>query len=495
LRLSPIGTVFLFLFIASSVLVTAPRAEAAADTVLAEIAGRRITAAEFERQWIRTAPAYPDDVPAEERKRRFLDELINKEALSLAANEGGFVPSPEESALLGLTRLMSMRAAYYRREVVAPALAGAANPHAAHSDPQVLERQLRNERALIDRLVDPLRPEFDDSTLAFLAQAFQRLPKPREQGPGWIRVSMNRWAPPVRIRDTSRVVARSAVGTFTVGRFLWHWAQVPVDQRDRPDAPEQVREWTRSFLAQGPIDEEARRAGFAKAPEVVEEVRRRRELMAVERYYQRRILAGIEPDDAVLRAYWERDRERFHGMARHESYALWYPTREEAERAAAALRREAPWDSLLAARFPVPESDLAPGFGTEAELYREAQSLMPYSPDSTLRRMFEKARPGEVLGPRDKNGQWWVYRFVGFLDGRRNTFEEARSFVRDQWKIEEGERRLRAHLRELRDRYGVRLYEPAIAALTLPGDTSAADAAPPLAPGPNPSRPSHGHSR
>lgn len=486
MRLSLIGTVLTTLVIANT--AAAATAGAVPDSVLAEIGTRRVTASEFVRQWDRIAPTYPAEVAREERKRLFLDELVNKEVLSLAANEGGFVPSREESALLGLTRLVSMRAAYYRQVVLAPAFA-AAGAGGAH-DAGVAERQLANERALIDRLVDPLQPVFDDSTLAFLARAFGRLPKPREQGQGWIRVQLTRWMPPVRFADTSRVVVRSRAGAFTVGRFLWHWAQVPAEQRDRPDRPEAVREWTRSFLSQNPIDEEARRLGFGTAHEVEEEAARRRELMAVERYYQTQVVSKLDPDEKTLRAFWERAPERFYGMAHHEYYAVWYPSRAEAEPALEALRLGAPWDSLLAARFPPPpEQDLTPGFGTEADMFRDPVTLMPYSPDSTLRAWFAASRPGEVIGPRERNGQWWVYRYLGFRDGKRHTFESAEAFVREQWIAEESERQLREHLRVLRERYGVRLHEAAIAAVTPPDPSAAGHGAVPLGPGPGPARP------
>jgi hypothetical protein len=65
----------------------------------------------------------------------------------------------------------------------------------------------------------------------------------------------------------------------------------------------------------------------------------------------------------------------------------------------------------------------------EADLYRAPQALGAAAPDSTLRAWFAGARPGQVFGPRERAGQWWVYRYLDHQDGRRATFAEARPFV------------------------------------------------------------------
>ena len=450
-----------------------PPAAALPESVLAAVGPNQVTTREFLRQWRGLAPGMrPPGPVTEQTKRAFLDELVNKELLTLAVAAAGYTPAAEDSAQLRNLRASLMRQEYYRREVVeAPAgeTGGDAGGAAAMAE---------RERRLIERLVAPLELRFDAATVALVAGAFGKLPQPREQGPGWLRMQVTGWPPPVLPADTARVMATSTLGPFTVGRFLWFWERVPPAQRDRPDSAAAVVEWTQSFFAQGRIDAEAERLGFGRLPRVEAQLAARRQVLAVEHYYRTVVLARVDTSESVLTAVWKRDPERFHGPAHDRYLGLWYPERAAAAAAAAALERGAAWDSLLDARYAAPgDPQLELVRRREADLYREPQALGAAAPDSTLRAWFAGARPGQVFGPRERAGQWWVYRYLDHQDGRRATFAEARPFVVQRVLAEEGERQLTTHLEELRRHYGARVNEPALAALAVP-----AEAAPPAPP-------------
>jgi hypothetical protein len=70
-----------------------------------------------------------------------------------------------------------------------------------------------------------------------------------------------------------------------------------------------------------------------------------------------------------------------------------------------------------------------------------------------------------VFGPRNRAGQWWVYRFLDHEDDRHNTFAEARPTVAAKVAYDDEEKALRAHLDSLRVRYAVRVNARALAAL------------------------------
>src|SRR5262249_55186252 len=146
--------------------------------------------------------------------------------------------------------------------------------------------QTAAEARLVDRLLAPLSPRWDTSVAAFLATAFQKLPRPQEQGPGWMRWNYTAWMPPVALAGPGRVLGASTLGPCTVGRVLWHWAQVPPAQRDRPDTAAAVIDWARNFLAQGIMDSEARRLHLENDPSVVAEVEKEREIMKLDAYYR-----------------------------------------------------------------------------------------------------------------------------------------------------------------------------------------------------------------
>jgi hypothetical protein len=445
------------------------------DSVLASVGRRVVTRAEFLRQWRRLAPpAEPAGKSLARRKHDFLDELVNKEALSMATQAARFVPTPADSQRLSSERVILARQEYYRRMVLDSLPPPDTSSHAGHgghaghgthgADPASAEREV--ERRLIERHVAPLSPSFDDSTAVLLARAFAKLPDPYEEGPGWLRFNYTSWMPPVAARDTSRVLGRSTLGPFTVGRFLWFWSQIPASQRDRPDRLEAVVEWTKSFLAQGSIDAEARRMGHDRLPEVEAKIIQDRQIMALEAYYQSNVLTRVDTSETRLRALWQKNPRRFDGSPSSQYYAVWYGSRDQAQIAYHALTRGASWDSLLSLRFPAGATEEENRIvRSESEPYRLPQTLLEGSTDSTLSAWFATAHAGQTFGPRERAGQWWIYRFVEHRDGKRSTYAEARPYVVENVLREDGEALLRRHFRELRARYGVRINEPALANL------------------------------
>jgi hypothetical protein len=430
----------------------APASPAAPDTVLASVGRRVVGPAEFRRQWSRAAAqVVPRGASREAQKAAFLDALVDRELLTQAALDGGFHPTAEQEVLLGALRLIAMRVAYYRRLV---------SPGPQGSDPGAEAERARYE-ALVARLLAPLSPAYVDSNLAFLVAAYAGVPPPISQGPEGPRIDFRLHLPDVAPSDTGRVLATTRQGDFTVQRFLWHWGQLNAIDRVPPDSPEHARLWAERFLAQGPMDEEARARGFDRLPEVEREVERRRDAMAGEWYFRREVVARVDTSEAVLRARWEAGPERYYGTTQYAYRHLWYGTREAAWNALRLLRDGADWEAVIARRFPpgTPHEEVA--------AYRAPQELPESSPDTTLVRWFASGARGDLFGPREIEGRWWIYRLLARREGRRSTYEEARGFVRDDLVIEESERLLRARLAELKERYAVRVHRERLAALEV----------------------------
>ncbi|HKA25418.1 MAG TPA: hypothetical protein VKF80_10590 [Candidatus Eisenbacteria bacterium] len=431
------------------------------DTVLAQVGRRAVTRSEFLRQWQRIGSEdEPATKPLRERRRAFLDQLIDKELLTQAAATQPYQPTPEEEAKLGLLQLNLMRQAYYKMMVIDSL------PSNLHRDDESAAWLKAAEARLVDRLISPLDSHWDEPTAAFLAAAFRKLPKPKEEGPGWMRWNYTAWMPPVALADTGRALGQSTLGRFSVGRFLWHWAQVPPEQRDRPDTADAVIDWARNFLAQGIMDNEARRLDLAHDPAVASEVDKEREIQVLDAYYRAHVSTAVDTSTARLRTLWSKDPRRYDGTPYASFRGLWYRRFDDAAAARAALENGAAWDSILAARFPMPaDSAEAKLSRSEADLYRYPQAQLATSTDTLLTRWFTTAKPDQAFGPRNRAGQWWVYRFLERKDGKHRSFEEARPLVAEKAAYDDEERALRAHLDSLRRQYPVRVNEAALAAL------------------------------
>ena len=438
------------------------------DTVLAQVGARAVTRAEFLRQWERIgALDAPPTKTLSERRRNFLNQLIDKELLTQAAATEMYTPSREEEARLGLLQLNLMRQAYYRMMVVdSLPLEDSTSGHSHASDEERAAQVSAAESRLVERLIAPLSSEWDRTVAAFLATAFKKLPRPKEEGPGWLRWNYTAWMPPVAVADTGKVLGRSTLGPFTVGRFLWHWAQVPPAERDRPDTSDAIIDWARNFLAQGIMDNEARRLNLAHDPAVESEVEKEREIMKLDAYYRAHVSTQVDTSEARLRSLWSKNPRHYDGLPSDRFLALWYRRFDDAAAAGAALENGARWDSLLGARFPVPTDEAEAKLArSEADLYRYPQTQLPTSPDTTLTRWFSTAKTNQVFGPRNRAGQWWVYRYLDHQDGKHRTFADARPLVVEKAVYDDEEKALRAHLDLLRRRYAVHVNEKALAAL------------------------------
>jgi hypothetical protein len=186
--------------------------------------------------------------------------------------------------------------------------------------------------------------------------------------------------------------------------------------------------------------------------------------MGLEAYYRARVISRVDTSATRLLARWQKEPRRYDGQPSWIYHGTWYLSREAADSARMALEAGARWDSLLAARFPLPsDPEVARATHWEGEDFREPQALLADGPDSTLRAWFTNAPAGKVFGPRERAGQFWVYRLLRHEDGKRTTFAEARPYVLEAYLREASERELRHHFQELRARYPVRVNERALA--------------------------------
>ena len=450
-RLGPAAALLFLLLLATPV----PALPAAPDTALAVVGPRLLGPAEFVRQWtLAAARIVPADTSREAQKEAFLEALVERELLTLAALRGGFAPTEEQKAMLGAIRLIEMRVAYYQLRI-SGAAAGATDGASAR------DGERARYRTVVGELLAPLAPAYVDTNLRFLAESFAGIPPPVQRGPEGVRVDFRLRLPDLAPTDTGRVLVTTRDETFTAQRFLWHWGQLNPMDRVPPENPEQARLWTERFLAQGPMDSDARARGYDRLPEVERAVERQRDAFAGEWYFRREILARVDTSEAAIRARWSRHPERYFGAATYAHHRVWYPTFDDAVAGMALCCGGASWDEVLAQRFP-PETN-----ENEIKEFRDPRELFEDSPDTTLLRWFSHAPPNETFGPREMQGRWWIYQYLEKRPGRVSTYAEARSFVRDEIMAEESERLLREHLEALASEFPVELHPERLASVRV----------------------------
>ena len=394
------------------------------DTVLAVIGSGRagepdrvIDRARFARAWARVAPPTRPDSLTPAGARRFLDLLLDKEALGLMAARESWTWTTRESLALETLRDRLVVEAMLDSALTATRLAlGAAGDSL---DPGDLGGAAR------ERAMERLAPVFDDSLLARLARDFAALARPTSDSSLAAQLRTLGANPRVDPADTGRVVARTSTDDYRVSDLLASWRRLSPAYRPHVASAAQVRELVMNGLFERYLRREGRGRGLERRPDLATRLADQRELTDVAHLVEREVYARIARDPAAL--------ERFY-RATERDWML--PTRVRLVRVELQGRADA---AAMAARL----ADAAQAESLAARARRAGVDWtvdLGAAEDSALFARALRAGTGAVLGPDETGAGWTVARVVAVLPGRGRPFAEARDLVEQRWAGEEGGR-------------------------------------------------------
>ena len=394
------------------------------DTVLAVIGsgrpgepGREIGRARFARAWSQLAPPQRPDSLTPAGARRFLDLLLDKEALGLMAARERWAWTARESAAFE-----TLRDRLVVEVMLDSALTGtrlALGPAGDSLDRQALGLAAR------ERAMQRLSPVYDDSLLARLALGFAALRRPTPDSSLFAQLRMLGASPQVDPADTGRVVAHSTAGDFRACDLLASWRRLNPVYRPRVTSAAEVRELVMNGLFERLLRQEGGGRGLERRPDLAERLASQRELNDVSRLVEREVYERIAMDSLTLSRFY-RDTER--------DWML--PTRMRLVRVALQGRSEAAAMALRLASAAEAESLAAGARRAGAEWSVDVSA----AEDSVLFARALRAGIGAVLGPDETAGGWAVARVISVLPGRGRSFAEVRDLVGHRWYGEEGER-------------------------------------------------------
>jgi hypothetical protein len=420
------------------------------DSVLAVIASgrpgepvRQIGRAHFVRAWSRLAPPARPDSLTPDAARRFLDLLIDKEALGLMVARERWTWTARESAAFETLRDRLVVEVVLDSALTATRLA--LGPAGDSLDRQALGLAAR------ERAMERLDPVYDDSLLARLALGFAALKRPTADSSLFAQLRMLGASPQVDPADTGRVVAHSSAGDFRAADLLASWRRLNPIYRPRVTSAAEVRELVMNGLFEQLLRREGAGRGLEQRPALAERLASQRELNDVSRLVEREVYARIAMDSLTLSRF-HRDTER--------DWAL--PTRVRLVRVVLQNRSEAGAMALRLASAAQAESLAAGARRAGVEWSVDVSA----AEDSVLFAGALRAGPGAVLGPEETAGGWAVARVISVLPGRGRSFGEVRDLVGHRWYGEEGERRMRALVARARAACGATvIHEAALEAL------------------------------
>ncbi len=424
------------------------------DSVLARVtAGRVVTLPGFRAAWGKVRPPDRPDSLTPANARKFLDLLIEKEALAEVALRESWVWTDRESAdyratLDGLTMkvvldscLHEMRARLLRSPPGGPAGADPAPP-LSNQDLGIAARE---------SMAVALQVRFERDVLERLTRAFVALPRPSPDSTLFAQLRMINVMPEVEPADLALPVARTRKGAYTVGEVLSAWKQLSPPYRPRIEVAAQMEDVIENQLFERELRLEAERRRVAEWPEIAGALARKREFFAISHLVAREVYDRIPMDSTTLRNYFVKNRSFWDLPFRVALARFLMPTRQAA--AAMAIELSDPFRA---------ESLVAKGARARTRFMMEVSA----ESDSALFARALRAGPGSVLGPDSVAGGWEVARVVALQPGRPRSFEECRSLVGQRWYGVEGERLMVELLARARRQFRVVINEAALHRLT-----------------------------
>lgn len=404
--------------------------------------GREIGRLRFARAWSRLAPPARPDSLTPVGARRFLDLLIDKEALGfMAAREHWTWTARESAAFENLRDRLTMEV------MLDSALTGtrlALGPAGDSLDRTALGLAAR------ERAMERLGPVYDDSLLARLALRFAALERPTSDSSLTAQLRMLGVSPQVDPADTGRVVAHSSAGEYRVCDLLASWRRLNPLYRPRITSADEVRELVKNGLFERLLRRECGGRDLERRPDLAEQLAGQREFIAVSHLVEREVYARIAMDSLTLSRFYRTHERDWMLPTRARLVRVVLGSRSDAAAMAVRLASAAGAESLAAgARRAGVEWTVDVSAGEDSALFARAL----------------RAGTGAVLGPDETAGGWAVARVTAVLPGRGRPFAEARVLVEQRWYGEEGERLMQALAGRARAACRVEIHEVALEAL------------------------------
>ena len=417
------------------------------DSVLARVGpDRQVTVADFRSAWRKVAPPARPDSLTPEGARKFLDLLIGKEVLALAALKEQWAWTPDESA-----RYVGMRDQMIMRTVLDSALSATRRARETAGEPPLDDAALGT--AARDSTVARMGLSLDQPLLGRLAKAFAALPRPSSDSSFFAQMRILNTMPKVDVADTGRVIATCTDGPFKVSDLLASWQRLNPIVRPRVDDAAQVADLVRNGVFERRLRRDAASREVERFPTIAATLAREREFYAVEHFVEREVYGRLSTDSLTLARFFRGRSHEWDLPLRVRVTRLLLRDRADAQALAPRLSDAAEAESLVTR---------ARRRGVDYQGEYSADS------DSALFARAMRAGPGRVLGPDSVAGGWAVARVEEVLPGRPRGFHEVRLLVAQRYTMVESERRMRELLDRLRRRVPVVVNRRAFAILTGP---------------------------
>lgn len=445
------------------------------DSVVARLPFKDISKFDMMYAWYRLEARYRPAGKGLELRRAFLDQIVEKEVLARAALAEPFVYTRQESARYASYKDDLLRQALYRQLVLDSLTvtdedkrlgwedlkgSGMSDSVSARQAARARAERRRSEVVMAQMKTD-LAPVWDDSVAALMARGYGALPPTQEKTAAGIKLRMSNRLPEFPPADTGRVLVKTTGDRITVADFGRRFLLLSPMERTYPSTPGEVKARAEQFLGSAWFLAEATRRGLQKTPLVAQALAERHESFALDHYYARHIETATDTSEAKLRAYFDKDPERYavnpHAIIR----TMDAPTRAAADSLVDRLQSGTTWAALCAERYEEPRV---------RDTCDRPRGLADADRDTVLVADIRTLKPGGALvrtqmvstGP-----SYMVYQLIDRVPHSLRSYEDSRTFVLRDLVRDQTEARLAEVLKGLKKKTPLVVNEQALASLEL----------------------------
>ena len=421
---------------------TATASRALPDSVLVRLDGREdVTRRRFERA-VMLLGGRPDSLTPGDRDR-FLDLVIEQRVLAARALREPRAWEHRDSA-----QFAAERDNIYLRAALSDRFTEVENRRRALGQPDLDERAMG--MAARESLMAELQPQWDGELVKSIGSYFAELPMPNASMGAREQMALAARAPQIPAAETTKVLVRTTLGTFTVAEMLADWRRLSSLYKPRVRDGEAVKELIQNSLFERVIRKRSEDPELRARPIVAAVVADRVEFHSVNSFLQTEVLATIPRDSLTLLQHYRAHMADFDRPASASLVILTLETEHAAD--------------SVARRFTVPGEAESLAFRAQRTGVRYTL-MVTENGDSALFRRAKTAGTGGVGGPEKVEGGWRVFKVLSIEARHAQPFEEVRRAVETSWNEVESERRIRRLLDALKRETKIERNERALQSL------------------------------
>jgi peptidyl-prolyl cis-trans isomerase C len=248
------------------------------------------------------------------------------------------------------------------------------------------------------------------------------------------------------------ILARAGETVLTVGEFKKYLAQISRRSRVPIRDPEKRRQFLEFLVDNKLLALEARKEGLDKKPEIKAKIREATDRILADEYVRKRIPRDIQITNDEVKAYYNKNIEKFTREARVMLRQIVLKSNDEAEAILAELKEGGDFEKLAKEK--------------SIDLTAKSGGLVGWLRKGKVPRAVEKIaytmKKDETSGIISSEGKYYILKVENRQEAKVIPFEQSKRMVKSRATTDKRKRMLEDFRAKLREKYNVEINTEAV---------------------------------